>query len=111
MKSVNFQIIQGDTFALTVTYKDPESIPINLSGYSVTFQVKDKPGGNIICSTSTIGDGIEVDAPAGVITINVSPDKTKKFTTPKAAYQLQIDSGSEKTTIAYGWFSVEKGVI
>jgi hypothetical protein len=111
MKSVNFKIIQGDTFALTVTYKDPDGVPINLVGYGVTFQVKDQPGGNVICATAIIGDGIQVDEGSGIITITISSDRTKKFTAPKAAYQLQIDSGAEKTTIAYGWFSVEKGVI
>jgi hypothetical protein len=111
MKTVNFQIVQGDTFVLTATYKDNAGNPINLGGYTATFQVKDQPGGNTLCATATVGDGIVIDAPNGLITVTLSPAKTKKFTVPKAAHQLQIDSGSIKTTIITGWFAVEKGVI
>lgn len=111
MKPVNWKIVQGDTLNLRITYKDPLGNPINLSGYSVIFQVKDQPGGNVVCATAQLGNGITVDIPNGIIDVHLTSAQTKKFTVPKAAYQLQVDPGSDATTIAIGWFEVQKGVI
>lgn len=111
MKTVNYEIVQGDTFILTVTYKDDLGEPIDLTGYSATFIVKDVPGGNVTCTTATIGSGIAVVPLEGKLTITISATETKKFTVPKAYYQFQIDSGTEKTTLGTGWFEVTKGSI
>lgn len=111
MESVNFKIIQGDSFVLSAFYKDSDNNPINLSGYTAEFQVKDQPGGKVVCATATTSSGISIDAPNGKITVTLTSTQTKKFTIPRAAYQLQIDSGTIKTTIATGWFEVEKGLI
>ena len=111
MKTVNYEIVQGDTFILTVTYKDDNGDPIDLTGYSATFIVKDVPGGNVTCTTATIGNGITVVPLEGKFTITLSATETKKFTVPKAYYQFQIDSGTEKTTLGAGWYEVTKGSI
>jgi hypothetical protein len=111
MESVNFQIIQGDSFVLAVVYKDAALIPIDLAGYTAEFQVKDTPGGKVVCATAITGSGIVIDAPNGKVTVTLTPAQTKNFTVPRAAYQLQLNSGTIKTTIANGWFEVEKGLI
>jgi hypothetical protein len=42
----------------------------------------------------------------------MTSEQTSRFTVPKAAYQLRIESiGGEKTTLASGYFAVEKAVI
>ena len=110
-KSINFEIVQGDTFILTAIYKDPSNQPIDITGYSAIFQVKDKPDGKVICATVTSNDYIVIDGPNGKITVTIPADKTKNFTIPQSAYQLQINSGSQKTTIADGFFSVRRGTI
>lgn len=111
MESVNFKVIQGDSFVLSVIYKDSSNNPINLTGYTAEFQVKDQPGGKIVCATATTSSGIVLDATNGKITVTLTSTQTKNFTIPRAAYQLQINSGTIKTTIATGWFEVEKGLI
>lgn len=111
MQTVNFEIVQNDTFIVNVTYKDPNGVPINLSGYTATFIVKDTPGGSVTCTTAEIGNGITKDDSNGVFTITIAPTETKKFTVPKAYYQFQVDSGSVKTTLLSGAFAVEKGII
>lgn len=90
---------------------DPDSEPIDLTGYSVTFQVKDSEDGKVTCTTATVGSGIELDEPNGRITISIASTETKKFTYPKAYYQLQLNSGTKKTTILSGAIAVQKGVI
>jgi hypothetical protein len=111
MKDTNFKIIQGDTFVLSVIYKDPSGNPIDITGYTAEFQVRDIPGGKVICATVDTTNGITIDGVNGKITITVSSDLTKKFTISKCAYQLQVNSGSVKTTLATGWFEVSRGII
>jgi hypothetical protein len=96
MKTVNYEIVQGDTFILTVVYKDDTGTVIDLTGYSATFIVKDVPGGEITCTTATIGNGIVATPLQGKLVVTLSATETKKFTVPKAYYQFQIDSGTEK---------------
>ena len=108
----NFNIVQGDSFPLRVVYKDSSGSAINLTGYSAKMEVRDKPGGKILCATASIGDGITItSASTGTIDILLSSAKTSNFTIPKAAYQFNITSSATNTTLLYGWFIVEKSVI
>jgi hypothetical protein len=110
--TVNFNVIQGDTFILNATYKDPAGAVIDLTDYSITFQVRSDFGSDIICATATKGDGITINSTTKFVTITMTSEQTSRFTVPKAAYQLRIESiGGEKTTLASGYFAVEKAVI
>jgi hypothetical protein len=111
-KESNFSIVQGDSFSLQILYTDNSGSAINLTGYSAYMEVKDKPGGRVLCTTASVGDGITItSASGGQIDILLSSSKTKNFTVPKAAYQFQLTSSSTTTTLLYGWFIVEKGLI
>lgn len=110
-KESNFNVVQGDTLNLNVLYKDPDGLPIDLTGYAASLEVKDKPGGRILCATASVGDGITITSASGSIDISLSPSKTRKFTVPRAAYQLQLSYNNTYTTLLHGWFLVEKSVI
>ena len=48
----------------------------------------------------------------GLIDLTINPQKTRKFTIPQAAYQLQATAGNgSNTTWMQGWFKVNPGVI
>jgi len=117
MKEVNYNVIQGDNFQLALTYTDSSGSAINLTGASAYMEVRDKPGGQILCATASgapgaAGDGLTFTASSGKISINLTAAKTSVFITPRAAYQLQLtDSGGAKTTLLQGWFLVNTGVI
>lgn len=118
MKEVNYNIVQGDSFLLSLTYANPDGSPINLTGASALFEVKDQPGGKILCATASgiasasVNDGITFSASTGQIYLNITPEKTKLFNYPRAAYQLQVTTtGGIKTTLLTGWFIVNAGVI
>ena len=118
MKEVNYNIIQGDNFQLSLLYTDSSGSAINLTGASAYMEVRDKPGGSILSCTasglagSSTNDGITFTASAGRINLNITSNKTKLFNYPKSAYQLQLtDSGGAKTTLLTGWFNVNAGVI
>lgn len=112
-KEVNYNAIQGDSFILNITYTDSDKNPIDLTGYTGRIEVRDKPGGKIICAVGTMGDGITIPyATAGQIVVNLTPAKTKKFVIPRSAYQIQITSpGGIASTISNGWIIVDPGVI
>lgn len=111
--SVNYKVTQGDNFVLQLTYNNPNGTPYNLAGYTFSLEVRDKPGGKVICATCSLGDGITVsNVTTGIISINITSAKTNKFVTPKSAYQLQAtDSYGKKVTLLQGWFLVNPGVI
>jgi hypothetical protein len=112
MEEVNFKVVQGDTFTIVVSYKNPNGTAINLTGAAARMDVRDKPGGKVLCASATQNNGgITIDGPSGQITVEFTPDQTKKFTIPSAAYQLQIDSGGEKITLTQGYLQVSSAVI
>jgi hypothetical protein len=109
---INYKVIQGDSFLLQVTYLDPDDVAIDLTDYEITMEIKDKPGGKILCASCTIGDGITLTDPVnGIFDINISPEKTRKFTYPRASYQIQGTYLGDNTTFLQGWFVVNAGTI
>lgn len=120
-QDVNFNITQGDTFPLQFQYADVYEddygneivTPIDISGFNVLMEIKDKPGGRILSARCTVGDGIEItDAVNGIIDITISPEKTRNFNYPRASYQIQAtDQYGEKIPFIKGWFKVDAGTI
>lgn len=112
MEETNFKVVQGDTFVIQVTYEDPNGDPIDLTSFSARMDVRNEPGGKILCASITNDNGISIDGSNGILTITLSPSQTRRLTTPSAAYQLQIISTSDiYTTILKGYFSVYPAVV
>jgi len=116
--SINFDIVQGDTWSkqLQYVYEDEESeitTPIDITGLQFRLEVRDKPAGKILCAVCTNGDGITVvDAVNGIISVEISPNKTREFNYPRSAYQIQTtDQDGVQDTWIQGWFKVNPGVI
>lgn len=111
MDEVNFEVVQGDTFSIQVEYQDGDSEPIELTGFSAIMDVRDKPGGKILCASATSSTTIDIDEDNGILDVTFLPEQTRKFT-PRAAYQLQVISPEGlRTTILKGYFSVSQAVI
>lgn len=112
MEEVNFKVVQGDTFYISVTYQNPDGTNINLTEYSARMDVRDRPSGKILCASATSSSGIVIDPDEGNLSITFTPQQTRKFTTPSAAYQLKLISpAGVNTTILSGYFSVTPAVI
>lgn len=112
MKNENFELIQGDAWDISIYYEDVDGNPINISDYNVIAEVRDKPGGNILCATSDMSDGISlIDFPNvnNAVKVYFSPEKTAKFNLPKSAYQIKVVETGD--TLLTGWFNVGAGVI
>ena len=113
MEEVNFKVVQGDTFSIVVNYKNPSGSAIDLTDFTARMDVRDKPGGKILCASVTENNGINISDAQGQINIEFSPSQTKKFTIPNCAYQLKIinNNNNQHTTILQGYLQVSSAVI
>ncbi len=114
MEETNFKVVQGDTFTIKVMYKNPNGTAVDLTDYTVKMDVRDKPGGKILCGSATEENGgVNIDGPNGEIDIEFSSSQTKKFTIPTAAYQILLinNDDGKKTTLTQGYFKVSAAVV
>ena len=118
MKDINYNIVQGDSWPISLNYLQPSGSPVILTGASAYFEVRDQPGGKIISATASGYDGsaspngITINASTGTINVNITPAQTRAFNLPRAAYQLQIQTpNGVRNTLLKGWFIVDAGVI
>ena len=112
MKNENFELIQGDTWEISIYYEDVEGNPINISNYNVIAEVRDKPGGNILCANANMSDGISlINFPNinNAVKVIFTPEKTAKFNLPRSAYQIKVVETGD--TLLNGWIPVDPGVI
>lgn len=112
MQNTPFNIIQGDTWSFEIDYEDVDGNPINISNYNIVAEVRDKPGGSILCSSISSGNGIElIDFPntSNKIKVTFGPNETAKFNLPRSAYQVKIVDTAD--TLISGWLTVDPGVI
>jgi hypothetical protein len=85
-----------DSLNLSITYTADDGVtPVNLTGYTVTFNVYDRRGGSIV-ATLTSGSGVTVTAAAGKIQVDRTPAQITawKLSNGKGAYDLSIASSS-----------------
>jgi hypothetical protein len=112
MQNTNFEVIQGDTWSTTIYYVDVDGNPINISNYNVIAEVRDKPGGDLLCASIDMTNGIElVNFPEinNAVKVTFSPAHTAKFNLPKSAYQIKVVETGD--TLLMGWIQVGPGVI
>ena len=89
--------IRGDSGSFEVTLTDSAGAPLDLTGASVAFTVK-----NLI--EKTIGDGIEVDTPlTGEAVITLTPEDTEDASDHRRSYpydvQVTLGDGTVRTPI------------
>lgn len=58
----DIDIIQGDTFQMTVVYKDSSKVPINMTGWTVQMQIRDT-----VDSEEALIDLSSDDDPGGIV--------------------------------------------
>jgi hypothetical protein len=115
--NINYRVVQGDTFLKQLQYmyvdESGNTVPYQIGNFNFELEVRNKPAGDILCATCSLNDGISIeDADNGIINLEISAEKTRHFTYPRAAYQLKsIDEYGVKETWLQGWFDVNPGVI
>lgn len=111
IQEINYDVIQGNTWAVDITVQDSTGAYIDFAGYTFKAEVRDKEGGSVVCATLSLSNGITVTG-TGKIHVEFTPTQTKNFTIPRAKYEIQsIDQSGRVSTLETGWFMVKPGVI
>ena len=92
-----------ESLNLSLAYlEDDGTTPINLTGFTASFVVKDKPGGSTV-ATLTSGSGITLGGTAGTIVINRTPSQTTAWKLDRGAYELTVtSSGGDARVLLQG---------
>jgi len=115
----NIVVEQGATFKLTITYKDSEGDPIDLTNIDARMEIRQEyaSASALVTIDSSEGgtanlSGIALGGAAGTIVIIISEDETKELTAPSTnVYDLElISQDGAITRLIEGKATVSPGV-
>lgn len=108
----DFYIEQGATFTKTVTWKDSNGSPINLTGYTARMQFRPSVNSSTVLASATTENGkIVLGGGDGTIAITFSATDTAAFGFISAVYDLELaSSGGFVTRLLEGGVEVSKEV-
>lgn len=86
---VDFVIEQGSTFARTITITKNGSV-LNLTGYTVTWQIRSKPQTTTGLVSLVGGSGITLGGPQGTVTILLDAATTVALSFVSAVHELKL---------------------
>lgn len=117
-KTHNFSIEQGSSFRLSLTYKDNNGNPVDLTGYCARLSMKTNTGDEKVFSSGQTNSEYKftIDAAQGVLTLLISSSATNNYDFSSAKYDLEIQTpqdlytGGGKYTlrILYGTINIIK---
>lgn len=94
----NVTIDQGSDWYLTVTYKNPNGTPINLTGYTAALQLRSLPESPTAVLSLSTGSGITITGATGVADIHATATQTRAIDEGTYYYDLEITSSSNIVT-------------
>lgn len=118
MAASDLQLTAGTTFAFGVTWQTQNGdvvAPVDISGCTARFQMRDVASGEVLAEAATEGDGVDIpDGPTGAITVSIHPSKTQGLTghtIGQVAYELRVyfPSGDVYPVMA-GFVAIIEGV-
>jgi hypothetical protein len=92
----DFDIYKGTTFSLSLTLKDSNGTPINLSGYNVSGFLKYRPSDtDKLCDLNPI----KTNPASGIVTLTISYNTTATLPCGHGFYDIQIhNTGTDIVT-------------
>lgn len=123
----SFIIEQGATVDFEIVYKNPNSTPVVLDGYTASMQIKSAPGGTIYASLSGSsentfsqtasgsyislkGSNNTTPLTSGSIGIFIGHAVTNDFNFGEAVYDLELENDQVKTRLLEGKVQLSKQV-
>jgi hypothetical protein len=104
-------IDQARDWYLTITWNDSNNTPINLTGYSATFNLATSYNATTSALTLTSASGITLGGAAGTIAIHATPTQTS-ISAGTYFGELVLTSGSAvQTSLLKGQLTVNAKVI
>jgi hypothetical protein len=94
----DFSIEQGSSFQLSVTYKDANNDPVNLTGWCVRLMLKTNVGDTIIYTTENLDYStykFTIEEVDGKLVFLLPASTTNDFNFNMAKYDLELSSSSD----------------
>lgn len=120
MASSDLELTPGTTFAFAVTWQQKNGdqlVPVDISGCTARFQVRDDTTGETLIDAQTEGRGIDIPlGKDGLIKVSVGPSITrgiKPRSFGQVRYELRVyfPSGDVYAVLPPGFVSISSGVI
>jgi hypothetical protein len=107
----NFTIDQGSVWDLEITYKDPNDVPINLTGFTAKMQLRKEYNSTVADLTLTTGGGgIVITGATGIVDISASAAQTAALDPTYYVYDLELISGTNISRLIQGQITVAEQV-
>ena len=103
-------IDQSRDFYLTVTWKDSNQVPINLTGYTATFSMRQNHETPVIL-TVTSANGITLGGSTGVITVHLTNGQTGMDEGNYVAELVLTSGAGIETSLLKGYLPVTAKVV
>ena len=108
----NFTVQQGATWrqVFTMHQGDTSSAVVNLTNYTATLTIKDKPADSTALATlSTSNGGIVLGGTLGTITVLQTATQTNAYTWANGEYRLLLTApGGDTNEILFGTVTLER---
>lgn len=109
----NWTMEQGARFVRTLTYKNEDGQPIDLTGYSVRMDIRGgkSKSATLIHDLATAGDISITDAAGGEVTVDIPDETTAGFSFGTAFHDVELeDSAGNVTRLVQGKIWLDKEV-
>lgn len=109
--SHNFKIEQGTTFSNTVTYKQADDTPVDITGATITLKAKDNRSDTSLVVNLSVGNGITItNATQGEFSISIPSSTTAGYTWNRADFDLDLTLSSVTERLISGQIQIIKSV-
>lgn len=99
---------QGANLNQSLTWRNPDGTPINLTGYTAEMRVARNKGGTLVLNPTTENGQIEITALSGLILINVDAADTLDVESGIYVYEVDLTSSNGTVTrLLEGQFVVD----
>jgi hypothetical protein len=107
----DIKVEQGAKFVLNIAVQNADKTPKDLTGYSGKMQVRPAPGGTLLMEASTANGFLTINAPGGIVMINVPSTTTDPMVWTNGVWDLEIStSTADVIRLAEGFASLSQEV-
>ena len=103
-------IVKGITWTIRVVYSDNAGVPINLTGYTAEFQIRDKIQGSLLYDMTQVS-GIVITPLTGTLVLTISGAVTDTFNFSSGVYGLVVRLAGQTTLLLEGQLKVSHSVV
>lgn len=102
-RKYDISVEQGATFVMTMIYRDSYGVPVDLTGYGASMQIREEVGGRMFASATTVNSRITVGA-VGQISVTIPASETAEVSVTRAVYDffLAAPAGNPIVKLLYG---------